>query len=142
MKIFTIIFLLILSLTLTAQKNVVGKYRDYFGNRIQLNPDNTFKYTWNFDMSVSWTKGIWTLTGDTVYFHMVPTYDTLSQTNVNGITSDTLILSTDKISERFTKTEFASILLSSSGQNRMAYPDKLLFRKRRLYKIHKNKKIS
>ena len=142
MKIFTINFLLILSHTLTAQKNIVGKYRDHFGNSIQLNADNTFEYTWNFDMSSSWTKGTWTLIADTVYFHMVPIYDTLSQTNANGITSDSLILSTDKIPERFTKEEFAAMLLSSGGQNRMAYPDKLVFRKGRLYKIQKGKLVS
>jgi len=139
MKIFTIIFLLTVCLTSSAQENVVGKYRDHFGNRIQLNIDSTFEYTWSFDMSASWTKGTWTLRGDTVYFHMVPTYDTLTQTNVNGIISDTLILSTDKIPERFTQKEFAAMLLSSGGQNRMDYPDKLLFRKGRLYKIQNGK---
>jgi hypothetical protein len=141
MKIFTVIFLLFLSLTLNAQKNIVGKYRDHFGNSLQLNADNTFEYTWSFDMSGSWTKGTWTLTDDTVYFQMVPIYDTLSQTNVNDIISDTLILSTDRIPERFTQKEFAAMLLSSGGQNRMAYPDKLLFRKGRLYKMQDGKLV-
>ncbi len=141
MKILTITFLLSLSLCLTAQDKIIGRYRDYFGTRIQFNADNTFKYTWNFDMSASWTKGTWTLTGDTVYFHMVPTYDTLSQTNSVGIPSDTLILSTDEIPERFTQTQFAAMLLSSGGQNRMAYPDKLLFKKGRFYKIQNGKLV-
>jgi hypothetical protein len=87
------------------------------------------------------TKGTWTLTDDTVYFQMVPIYDTLSQTNVNDIISDTLILSTDRIPERFTQKEFAAMLLSSGGQNRMAYPDKLLFRKGRLYKMQDGKLV-
>src|SRR5579875_377071 len=132
MNILTLILLLTLSFDLFGQDKIVGHYRDYFGSRIQLNSDNTFKYTWNFDMSASWTKGAWTLAGDTIYFHMVPTYDTLSQTKSNGITSDTLILSTDEIAERFTQTEFAAMLLSSGGQNRMNYPDKLLYKKGRL----------
>jgi hypothetical protein len=141
MKPLTIIFLLSLSLSLTAQDRIIGRYRDYFGSRILLNSDNSFKYTWNFDMSASWTKGTWTLTGDTVYFHMVPTFDTLSQTNSNGIPSDTLILSTDEIPERFTQTQFSAMLLSSGGQNRMTYPDKLLFKKGRLYKIQNGKLV-
>ncbi|TKK64864.1 hypothetical protein FC093_21670 [Ilyomonas limi] len=142
MKILTIIFLLTLSLSLFGQDKIVGRYRDYFGSHILLNADRTFKYTWNFDMSASWTKGTWRLTGDTVYFEMVPTFDTLSQTNSSGILSDTLILSTDEIPERFTQTEFAAMLLSSGGQNRMNYPDKLFFKKGRLYKIQNGKLVT
>ena len=136
-----ITILLSISLSLFAQKNLVGHYRDYFGSSIQLNLDNTFKYTWNFDLSASWTKGTWTLVGDTVYFKMVPTHDTLSQTNANGSTYDTLILSVDETPERFTQTQFISTLLSSGGQNRMNYPDKLLFRKGRLYNIQNGKLV-
>ena len=135
MKILTITFLLSLSLCLIAQDKVIGHYKDYFGNRIQLNADNTFKYTWNFDLSASWTKGIWTLKNDTVYFHMVPTYDTLSHINSNNLTVDTLILSDNEIGERITPIESAGIALSSGGQNRTPYPDKLLVKKDRLYKI-------
>ena len=86
-------------------------------------------------MSSSWTKGIWTLQNDTVFFYMVPTYDTLSQVNSNNLTLDTLILSDDEISERITTVQNAGIALSSGGQNRMTYPDKLLVKKGRLYKI-------
>ena len=135
MKILTIIFLSSLSLCLTAQDKVVGCYKDYFGNQIQLNADNTFKYTWNFDLSASWTKGTWTMQKDTVYFHMVPTYDTLSHINSNNLTVDTLILSDNEIGERITLIKSAGIALSSGGQNRTPYPDKLLVKKDRLYKI-------
>src|SRR5215203_4617906 len=131
MKILIIPLLLILSSGSFSQDKVAGRYRDYFGSRIQLNADNTFKYTWNFDMSASWTKGTWTSMNDTIYFHMVPTYDTLSQTNSRRILSDTLILSTNEIPEHFTQTEFAAMLLSGGGQNRMNYPGKLLFKKGR-----------
>ena len=68
MKILAFAFLLTFSIGLTAQDKVVGRYRDYFGNRIQLNVDNTFKYTWNFDMAASWTKGTWALINDTFFF--------------------------------------------------------------------------
>ena len=135
MKILTITLLLSLSFCLTAQHKVIGRYRDYFGNRIQLNADSTFKYTWNFDMAASWSKGIWVLKNDTVFFNMIPTYDTLSMVNSNNITLDTLILSDDEISERITPDQSASIALSSGGQNRTTYPDKLVFNKGLLYKI-------
>ena len=135
MKILTISFLILLSLCLTAQDKVVGRYKDYFGNRIQLNADNTFKYTWNFDMSASWTKGIWVLKNDTVFFQMIPTFDTLMHTNSNKYRVDTLILSNDEIPERVILVRDVIFALSSGGQNRMAYPDKLFFKKGRLYKI-------
>jgi hypothetical protein len=141
MKILTFAFLLSLSIGLIAQDKVVGRYRDYFGSRIQLNADNTFKYTWHFDMVGSWTKGTWALKGDTVYFYMVPTYDTLKFATVSNMTVDSLILSTDEIPERFTQEQYAAMLLSSGGQNRMDYPDKLLFRKGRLYKIKNGRLI-
>ena len=137
MKILTIAFLLTLPLGLCAQDKIVGRYRDYFGNRIQLNADNTFKFTWNFDLASSWTKGTWLLKNDTVFFHMVPTYDTLRYTSRNNLIVDTLIFSDDEIPERITPIQSAATALSSGGQNRMTYPDKLLFRKERLYKIQK-----
>jgi hypothetical protein len=142
MKILTLIILLTLQLSLLAQNKIVGRYRDYFGSRIQLNADSTFKYTWHFDMSGSWTKGTWTLKGDTVYFYMVPTYDTLKFATVSNMTVDSLIISTDEIPERFTQEQYAAMLLSSGGQNRMDYPEKLLFKKARLYKIQNGRRIT
>jgi hypothetical protein len=142
MRISTITFLLILPFSLFAQDKIVGHYRDYFGSRILLNVDGTFKYTWNFDLIASWTKGTWKLESDTVFFKMVPTYDTLSQTNSIGNLSDTLILSTDEVPERLTQTEFVAMVLSGGGQNRMNYPDKLVFKKGRLYKIQNGKLVT
>jgi hypothetical protein len=141
MKILTITLLLTLPIALFAQDKIVGRYRDYFGSRLQLNADNIFKYTWHFDMVGSWTKGTWALKGDTVYFYMVPTYDTLKVATVSNMAIDSLILSTDEIPERFTQEQYAAMLLSSGGQNRMDYPDKLLFRKGRLYKIQNRRLV-
>jgi hypothetical protein len=142
MKILTLTLLLTLSFALFAQDMVVGRYRDYFGNRIQFNADSTFEHTWNFDMAASWTKGTWRLMGDTVYLDMVPTYDTISHINASGSPSDTLILSTDETPERITQTRFISTLLSSGGQSRMNYPNKLLLRKGRMYKIQNGKLVT
>jgi hypothetical protein len=142
MKSITIALLLSLSLSLFAQDKIIGSYRDNFGNRILLNSDNTFKYNWNFDLSASWTKGTWTLVKDTIYFHMVPTYDTLSETSAFGNTYDTLILSTDETPERLTQTELAAMGLSSGGQNLRNSPQKLVFRKGRLYKIQEGKLVT
>lgn len=142
MKILTIIFLLTLSFSLFGQDKIVGRYRDHFGSRIQLNSDKTFKYTWNFDLSASWTKGTWTMEGDTLYLHMIPTYDTLQHTSSKGKSSDTLIFSSDEIPERITPEQNAATVLSSGGQNRMAHPEKLVYRKGRLYKIINRKLLT
>jgi hypothetical protein len=135
MKILTAAFLLLLSLSLTAQDKIIGRYRDYFGSRIQLNTDNTFRYTWNFDMAASWTTGTWTLRNDTVFFEMIPIYDTLSRADSSGLIADTLFLSDDEIPQRITSMQSISTLLSSGGQNRNDCPDKLFFKRKRLYKI-------
>ena len=135
MKIIIISSFLSFSLSLSAQNKISGCYRDYFGNKIQLNPNNTFKFTWSFDLIASWTSGIWVLKNDTISFRMVPIYDTLKSINRNNIVTDSLILSDDEISERITPIQSISTAISAGGQNRKSYPLKLLFKNGRLYKI-------
>lgn len=135
MRILTTILLLTLSSSSYAQDKIVGQYRDYFGSRLQLNADSTFKYTWHFDLSASWTKGTWTVENDTVYFHMLPTYDTISNTN-NGSAVDNLVLSDNEISERLTQQQYEGQGLSSGGQNKIPNPEKLFYKKDRLYGIN------
>jgi hypothetical protein len=141
MKILTTIFLLTLSFSLFAQDKIVGRYRDYFGSRIQINADSTFKYTWHFDLSASWTKGTWSLKNDTIYFHMIPTYDTISYKNNGGTSTDKLVLSVDETPERLTPEQLLSRGLSSGGQNLQNYPDKLFFKSQRLYNIKNGKLV-
>lgn len=142
MKILVLNLLLFLSLGLFAQKNIVGRYRDYFGSRIELNVDSTFKYSWHFDLSGSWTKGTWTFKNDTTYFHMIPTYDTISYKNNDGTSTDKLILSVDETAERMTPEQYAGMGLSSGGQNWHSYPDKLFFKNGRLYKVYNGRLIT
>jgi hypothetical protein len=141
MKFLLTISILTVSFNLFAQDEVTGRYRDYFGSRLKINADNTFKYTWNFDLSASWTKGTWTQKGDTLYFNMTPVYDTLTYLKDNGVTADTLILSDNEIPERISREQGAATALSSGGQNRMVYPEKLLIRKGRLYNVVDGKLI-
>ena len=141
MKILTTDALLLLSLNLFAQKNIVGRYRDYFGSRIELNADSTFKYTWHFDLSSSWTKGTWSSKNDTIYFHMIPTYDTVSYKSNNGTSADKLILSVDETAERMTPEQYAGMGLSSGGQNIHPCPDKLFFKKQKLFAIKDGKLV-
>lgn len=133
--ILTTILLLPIPFRLIAQEKIAGHFRNFFGSRIELNPDKTFKYTWHFDLSVSWTKGTWTLLNDTVYFHIVPTYDTISYKDKDGAPVDKLILSADEIPERLTPEQYSSIGLSSGGQNFYPCPDKLFYSRQKLFAI-------
>jgi len=135
MKILTIILLLTLPFNMLAQDKIVGHYRDHFNSRIQLNADNTFEYTWHLDLSASWSKGTWTIKNDTVCFRIIPTFDTISYKNKMGLSTDTLILSTDEIPERLTQEQYAGQGLSSGGQNRTPCPDKLFFKGQKLFGI-------
>lgn len=133
--------MLILPFSLFGQDKIVGHYRDHFSSRIQLNNDRTFKYTWHLDLSASWTKGTWTINNDTVYFHVVPTFDTINYKNKNGLLKDTLILSTDEIPERLTQKEYAGQGLSSGGQNRTPCPDTLFYKGQKLFHIKDGKLV-
>jgi hypothetical protein len=141
MKFLTLTFLISLPCFLIAQEKVVGQYRDYFGNSLVLNVDKTFRYKWQFDMAASWTKGVWSLKGDTIYFRMIPIYDTLSPTNTSDSSSDIISLSMDDISERITPIQNTVAVTSSGGQNRRPFPEKLLFKGGRLYKILNGKVV-
>lgn len=135
MKFLIITLLLILNNALIAQNKIAWHYRDYFGSRLELNADNSFLYTWSFDLTVLWTKGRWELKDDTIYLHPIPVYDTVGIRPANGSISDTLVLSSNDIPERFTPTTFSTAPLSSGAQNIRNYPEKLLLKKGRLYRI-------
>jgi hypothetical protein len=141
MKVSITTILLLLSLNLLAQKKIAGRYRDYFGSRIELSANSTFKYTWHFDLSGSWTKGTWSLNNDTLYFHMIPTYDTISYKDNDGTSADKLILSVDETSERLTPEQYAAMGLSSGGQNLQPYPNKLFFKGQKLFTIKNGKLV-
>ena len=142
MKFLLTISILTLSLSLFAQDAVTGRYRDYFGSRLTIKADSTFKYTWNFDLSSSWTKGTWSSKGDTVYLQMTPIFDTVSYQKENGVLRDTLILSDDDVSERISNVQSVATALSLGGQNIKAHPEKLVFRKGRLYKVISGKLLT
>jgi hypothetical protein len=92
-------------------------------------------------MSGSWTNGKWLAKHDTVYFQMIPRYDTISYKNNNGTATDKLILSADKKSERMTSEQFIGLGLPSGGQNYYPYPEKLVYKKGRLYGVKNGRLI-
>jgi hypothetical protein len=134
MKAFMIItILLLINFTSFAQLEITGGYSDYFGNYVKLDSSNTFEYSWHGGMSSSWTVGTWTRNGDTIFFHKSFIYDTIRLSNTDGSFKDRLVLSENRTTER------VSSFNMSPDQNRIASPDKLFFKKGRLYKIQDGK---
>lgn len=115
------------------QNRIVGTYADYFGNNLELRSDSTFYYSYNFDLSSTWTEGVWSLGNDTLYLKCVPIYDTIVVANSNGVLKDSLILSLNKNPERVLPPD--PYILHSYGQNFYPYPKKLFLNRKKLYKI-------
>ena len=124
---------------LDAQSKFVGHYHDYFGSAIDIYSDSTFKYSWRFDMQGSWTTGSWRTNNDTIYFSMIPIYDTLAYVTMNTQNSDSLILSVDETPRRITMQE--ANILYSGGQNKVPYPPILFYQKSRMYRIDNQKRL-
>jgi hypothetical protein len=140
-KIFGII-LIVISSQLTGQ-SIIGNYRDYFGNELYLKHDSTFKHTWRFDLTSSWTSGKWFINNDTLFLEKVLVYDTLVHNNEIAQKLDSLVLSPDEVSGIITMLEYHINEISSvsGGQDRQPIPKKLYFKNERLYSIDKNGKI-
>lgn len=143
MKYLALFTFLFCRLTLIAQNHslkLVGKYQDYFGNNIEIRSDSTFSYSWHFDLEASWSKGTWSIKNDTVYFKTIPINDTLRYKNNDGKFVDSLVLS-DEEKPKLITTPNTIGMLSSGGQNRQPCPDKLFYRKDKLFDINKDGKL-
>jgi len=127
---------------LNAQKKFIGNYHTYFGSMLEIHIDSIFKYNFHMDIESSWVNGTWRAKKDTIYFTMIPIYDTITFRDSNQtLRIDSLVLSLDQISERITSKESVSGFLTSYGQNRHSFPSKLFYRKNKLFYIRKGKLV-
>jgi hypothetical protein len=138
MKAVLTLYFMVACAQLNAQSSVAGHYRDYFGSSLNIDPDSTFEYLWHFDLMASWTRGEWRMEGDTIYFTMIPVYDTVGLVLEDGKVRDSLVLSNDEKPGRITLDPNT---LNSGGQNTQSCPVKLFHRKNRLYEIDENGKL-
>ena len=121
----SVVFCIMLSFSssrLHAQSGPVGFFTDYFGHKLDIKPDSTFEYRYRFHLYSTWTKGVWSVTNDTIYFKWIPVYDTLRIAGKDGEYKDSLFLSLDTRPERVELLETG--VLYSSGQNYYPYPVK------------------
>jgi hypothetical protein len=137
MKIILKSILLLLTAIAFGQKNIVGKYYHNFGHLLLLKSDSTYEFKTGFDLSSSWSHGIWSFKKDTVFLINTPVFDTL---NV-GQGKDTFVFSSDPKPERIDSIAYIATLLSGGGQNRASHPTKLLAKKKNLLVIDPNGQV-
>ncbi|MFC6997571.1 hypothetical protein [Rufibacter roseus] len=136
-KVCLLILICVTVIQVYAQRQYSGVYYNHFGEEIELNPDSTFLHTWRFDLSSSWTQGSWRVVDDTVYFRIVPVYDTVRQENRR----DSLVLSLDLLPEVISPEHYSLHGLFSGGQNIRKIPEKLFYSKDRLLHINNKGKL-
>jgi len=140
-----------LSFSSNAQVDAVGTYHNFFGSKLNLFSDSSYKYSYRFDLSSSWSIGEWRMIKDTLILINKPIYDTIRYIDtvfhIEGIdvysvkAIEELILSQNEVSENITRNQALQTVLSGGGQNRYSHPNKLLYKKGRLYEVSENGKI-
>jgi hypothetical protein len=127
----------------SGQQAIIGKYRDYFGSRLEIKADSSFRYTWKFDLASRWTVGIWHEDNGLIEFKVVPILDTV-HISVNYINEkrDSLVLSSDENSSSITLEESAINSLSGGGQLTQLGFSKLYAKRNKLFSIDENGRIS
>jgi hypothetical protein len=137
MKYVLIFYLSAFTFKIRAQSKFAGRYYTHFGEMMDINSDSTFKYLWRFDLSASWSNGSWRVEKDTIYFKMIPVYDTLEYKDKRTNTiHDSLVLSDGRAPKRITVNEIFFNDLFSGGQNFRPCPEKLFYRNGKLLAIY------
>jgi len=99
------------------QNKVSGTYSNAFGEKIIFYEDSTFKYTWNFDLMGSWTKGKWKVQDKKLLLEIIPIYDTLIYLDANQSLVRSLTLSDNEKPEMISAHDHLIHILTSGGQN-------------------------
>ena len=107
-------------------------------------------FTFQFDLVSSWTKGTFKIKKDTLYLKTILIFDTIRNMNskTNSLT-DSLILSEDERSnlgfdsvDTYSDGKRERVLLPyNQRQNTFAAPEKLFYRRHKLYEIGKDGKL-
>ena len=132
MKLFLILSVLLLSAPLK-KIQVAGEYENHFGYKLSLHPDSTFDY--RSALSKEWCKGKWTMEEDTLYFAIIPVYDTLRLAGQK----DTLLLSFGETPRLLTGADTYN--RNKTHRQRLAMYPKLYFKNNRLYPVDSTGKI-
>jgi len=142
MRLTELILIMLISNLTFGQDKYVGIYNDRFSESLELKSDSTFVHNYRFDLSSSWTTGKWKVSNDTIYFKSELVSDSLQIRDSNGNKiKDSLVLSADHKINRIELNEFIMSSLSSGGQNRVKPPNKLYWKRKKLYRINENETL-
>ena len=127
--------------------NIIGHYRSDYNYHLQLNADSTFMDIRGGDALTHaiWNKGTWTANNDTIYFHSFLIFDTISLRSKGNQVIDSLILSSDEISERLTLEQYKKrgynrrLSLPPYGQDKTPVTFKLFFKKQKIFSVEDGK---
>lgn len=151
MKITILVAFLVSSIRTSAQDRISGSYYDYFDNKLHLNRDSTFLHEFHFDLVYSWASGKYGVRNDTLYLTVIPVFDTIRYKNTTtDLITDSLILSTDQNSNiGFDSADTYDngirkriYIAEEKWQNTFPIPDRLLYKKRKLFFIKHDGKLS
>ncbi|WP_026704047.1 hypothetical protein [Flavobacterium soli] len=131
MKSFLSVFIIAIFCSIQ-QKNICGSYRGAH-KAIVLNKDSTFFYNSGVDMYVSWASGKWKCSNDTIYFEVIPIYDTI---RIVG-EKERVYRSTDRIANLFTNSED----VYSAFAYQLETLDRMFYKKDRLYEVDNKGKL-
>lgn len=134
------LYFLIFSLYVSAayaQNNILGEYKNEFGEQLILKSNHTFEYYWNFDLASSWNMGTWKIKNDR---YICLTVNEIQDT-LKSDSKFEVVLSPDKISNEIDNDHHILNLISSGGQSRSLPPKKLLLKNKKLFAFNKSGKI-
>ena len=145
-SIFTLIMLLAFIIqipcSLRAQRDVVGTYR-LSNTSLELKPDSTFSFSWGVCLTQRWSSGTWQIKNDTIYFKVIPIYDTVTYSDErievkHGFLSE--YGESGNVHFPISSYHFIEpIRFSTQEQNH--FPTALFFKKNKLFAIAEDKRI-
>jgi hypothetical protein len=98
--------------------------------------DSTFIAKWEYDLTIFWQTGSWTMKNDTIYFYPRHVFDTLFCNN-----KDSLILSSDLKSNRIPCDQSQELVGHSSFQKDSIVPSLLFVESDRLFKLNEDRSL-
>jgi|GEM_PF-3966560 hypothetical protein len=131
---YSIVFILVVlmsSFSIENDSKFVGDFSNTVENSVlYIRANGNFYFIYRYEMSTSWTNGTWKSKADTIFFEMVPVYDTVE---LSSPTRDSLILSVDSIPSRKSVKHMDGYF--GVKQNMRKAPDKLMYLNGDLYQI-------
>ncbi|WP_169304327.1 hypothetical protein [Pedobacter frigoris] len=129
-------------LKLSAQSTPVGEYR-LSNSSLELNADSTFTFRWGVCLTHRWSSGKWRINNDTIYFKVVPIYDTVTYSDNRIKVNHTFLSEYGESGHTYLPISAYHFIEPKrwSTQEEDHFPKKLFFQKNKLYAIANDKRL-